>query len=367
MSRAFSSLPSVHSYAQALRIATQTKPIRGRSSEIIPLGRRSDADQFNIQVHANKDVVLRIHNTPAITYHPDETITLHPYSYGGNYAGRIEPQWTSCITRFIHEVLHPFVLSVGIRNKMLFLDTSHTAGSRLVVPPQPTRFTLDQAMKAIDPITPLRLTSLRINRTAANNVRKRFGKFYRYMKGMIGVRKQLHVETNAEYITFHIDEAVAVIPDLLVPRDSSANANHPLSAHRNPNFAYINRELPCLSAKPPKLVTNRFPHRYDPKPYEGWRAAADEYVRLITPTEDEEQTALNFSRAFSLLLAQRIQNSHLSIKGEHSMDVRDVQATADEILFKIFSEEVFEHVETKPGQIPSKKYDTWVTREEGRI
>lgn len=363
MSQALSSLPSVHSYAQALRIATETKPIRGRSRELIPLGRRSNADQFNIQVHANKDVVLRIHNTPCITYHPDETITLHPYGFGG----RITPCWTNSCARFIHEVLYPFVLSASTRNNMLILDTSHiTGGGRLVVPPQPTRFSFDQAMKAIDPITPLRLTSLRINRTAANNVRKRFGKFYRYMKGMIGVRKHLHVETNVEYISFHLDEATAVIPNLLIERGDAPLTNS-LARSQHPNFAYINRELPCLSVKPPKLVTNRFPHRYDPKPYEEWRAIADEYVRLITPTGDEEQETLNFSRAFSLLLAQRIQNSHLSIKGEHSMEVRDVQATADEILFKIFSEEVFEHAETKPGQLPSKKYETWVTREEGRL
>lgn len=357
MSQAYLSLPNVHSYAQALRIATETKPIRGRANELIPLGRRSDADQFSIQVNENKDVVLCMHNLPAITYHPNDTLTLHPYNYGGT----TRPYWTASCTKFIYSVLRPFVLNASTRSGMLVLDISHVTGTRLVIPAESTRMKLNHADKTIAPVADPQVLSLRLNRAATNNVRKRFGTFYRYLKGMVAVRKQMN-DKGEFHVLFDLSEVTAVIPNLLREGGPRQTIIGPC--------AYVNRDICALSAKPPKMSpiwsTEKGEFIRSAEPFEKWEKAAQEYVQLITPVEDEQTQTDNFYRAFVLLLAQKILGAHLTSK-EHLLPVSYISEMADEILFKIHSDEVFERVPTKPGQVPSRRYESWLTRENGRI
>jgi len=68
-------VPRVHDYAQALRIHDNTKPLRGRSPEIKPLGARRDADTYHVRMNGEA-VELVLYRTPVITFMPDDAVVL---------------------------------------------------------------------------------------------------------------------------------------------------------------------------------------------------------------------------------------------------------------------------------------------------
>jgi hypothetical protein len=73
-------VPRVHSYAEALRIHSNTKPLRGRAEEIRPLGNRRDADTYWIRKHGDA-IELVLYKTPVITFEPDGDVVLFVDSY----------------------------------------------------------------------------------------------------------------------------------------------------------------------------------------------------------------------------------------------------------------------------------------------
>lgn len=70
---------SILSYEQAVARHDSIKPIRGRSVDTRPLGRRSN-DNLTIRRLHDDSIAVRLYSTDIITYRPDGTIELEPYS-----------------------------------------------------------------------------------------------------------------------------------------------------------------------------------------------------------------------------------------------------------------------------------------------
>lgn len=71
---------AIRSYAAALRHYDRVKPIRGRATEVRPIGDRR-RDQFAIHKRPdNKEVYLRMYNTDVITYHEDRRVSVRTYN-----------------------------------------------------------------------------------------------------------------------------------------------------------------------------------------------------------------------------------------------------------------------------------------------
>lgn len=69
----------ITSYQQALVRHDSIAPIRGRSTDVRPLGNRRN-DNLTIRKLDNGSIAVRLYQTDIVTYHDDGTIDLEPYS-----------------------------------------------------------------------------------------------------------------------------------------------------------------------------------------------------------------------------------------------------------------------------------------------
>jgi hypothetical protein len=76
-----SGIPRLRSHKQALEWYEDTKPIRGRDKDTRPLGRRASVDNYHISKADNGDIVCNLWKSPSVTFHQDDTMTIH---YGRN-------------------------------------------------------------------------------------------------------------------------------------------------------------------------------------------------------------------------------------------------------------------------------------------
>ena len=76
-----SGIPCLRSHKQALEWYENTKPIRGRDKDTRPLGRRASVDNYHISKADNGDIVCNLWKSPSVTFHQDDTMTIH---YGRN-------------------------------------------------------------------------------------------------------------------------------------------------------------------------------------------------------------------------------------------------------------------------------------------
>lgn len=74
-------LPAIDDYASALAHWNETKPWRGYpEQDPRPLDKSRRAKHKTIHLKDNGDIALRLHATDVVTYHPDGSITLRPFS-----------------------------------------------------------------------------------------------------------------------------------------------------------------------------------------------------------------------------------------------------------------------------------------------
>ena len=146
-------VPRVSSYAQAKGILKDTKPIRGTTT--VPLGNRRDHHQYSIRKEG-ENIQLVCYRTSVVTFHPDDSITVKTDG------------WCSVSThQFIQQVLGIPANGRG-RYTVLQLKDSKVAISGN----ESASFVMRDGNWSC--VTENRRPSYRINRTGANNVRKRY-------------------------------------------------------------------------------------------------------------------------------------------------------------------------------------------------
>ena len=67
------------SYEQAVARHNSIVPIRGRSTDVRPLGKRRN-DNLTIRMDPKERVLVRLYQTDVVVYNPDGTIELEPYA-----------------------------------------------------------------------------------------------------------------------------------------------------------------------------------------------------------------------------------------------------------------------------------------------
>lgn len=78
--RTLNAMPRLRSYADADRHEANTKPIRGRTPEIKPLGRRNQT-WHNIKREENGDILVQYGDSPLLRYRPDDTLLVYDPGY----------------------------------------------------------------------------------------------------------------------------------------------------------------------------------------------------------------------------------------------------------------------------------------------
>jgi hypothetical protein len=79
--RTLQAMPRLRCYADAERREAETKPIRGRTPEVKPLGRRNQS-WWNIKREENGDICINAgYNAPLLRYRPDDTLLIYDFGY----------------------------------------------------------------------------------------------------------------------------------------------------------------------------------------------------------------------------------------------------------------------------------------------
>jgi hypothetical protein len=376
-------IPYLDNYTEAFKVFSTTEPIRGSKPVRVPLGRRQDSTKFGISKAENGDIALTLYGHTGIVFHqPTNPTDSNTGSLTiGDPSGKRHWRWSSCDSYFILSVLGRYIKSARTDRGRLVLETrddqkfvleskgnltlAYTKNTHTLTPAdteQPTHYTY------------------RLNRQATNNVRARYGEFYRYMKGMIGVRKELKVSQYFNYrdhenvideeyiIRVSEQEQLGVIPQVEQTHDWRGNtlqAKHTIPDPECPmnerNPVEKPAKLTLKYEQDPDCPEGRYRQIESGEMYDKWVAATQEFLSLITTPADDPDQHEKFRQAFVWLARF---SSHRTYRiEEFAISVGAVQKTIDEIIFKWHSEEVIERVPAKPNTVPSGKYLKWVTRE----
>lgn len=388
-------LPTIKSFADAAKRLSNTTPLRrgpNSSFTIYPLSERrygrlfsirmvGDADSLPNSIHyaqapgaQDGDIELLLWHIPLITFHkprhgengePIEETTIASPNY-----------WSLAMPVFLQSVLYGYINTANTNRGRLVLETctpgskddkvvvAHKGSVRLRRMSVEDRHYLVRAEADAN-------TVLRINRKKSNEVRARYGEFYRYMKGMLGVRKEGYEQSFYNYaehrnivtvdykVTFTSDEVRSVVP------------HEPFGV----TMRYDPRFITAAPFRKPAKITIQYVydertknhvHKPNIRRYQDWLACTEEFLALVKNGQDAEA----FYKAFVWLgfygcMAMQRYGTIPSPERDLVVDVDTINSLMDEIIFKYHSEEVIESVPAKPGTIPSVKYETWVTRELG--
>ena len=164
----FTDLPTLRNYAQAAKWEEAVTPIRGRTPECKPLGKRKNT-HANIRKEEDK-VVCKLYHTDVLTYHKDGRIEVHMDG------------WASQTTMaFIESLLD--VRLVRRHNRIWI--RSHTEGASDLAWNAMHSTDVNLLTRRADGYvllhTPVRVYVHKVNRVVTNNVRKQYKAFKDYL------------------------------------------------------------------------------------------------------------------------------------------------------------------------------------------
>jgi hypothetical protein len=299
-----------------------------------------------------------LYKTPVITYHPDNTVSV---TTGTDYTP------SQSTAKFISELLGPHCYATCQKNRIVLVTTNRTptgdnethkyaigAKETLVFSlPDPTT----PYSRGITPLDPTPQTTIVIDRAGANNVRKQYGDFYRYLKATISLRAQ---QTNFTYqskphLTIQIQ--LSEYKENL-PTTKTNHRNTHVGGYVNDHWQFSLPTSQSISNKPPLNDIN----------YTEWHTQVTDFLTPLqstqTPPTDQHTT---FYRAF-LTLAHwaRFEHRHFFREDEPdratSVNPDAIRSLFDELLFKFHSNEVFVTRPVTVGQAPGTKYLKWIDR-----
>lgn len=388
--QSFRRLPYLKSYEYLHEHLQNTTPLRKVKGSldytIYPLRERNKGRQFSFRMvgdAASKpvgrwyeqaptakdgDIEVILYSSPVITFHkPDEDGAEYITLFMGAY-----PRWSMSDAVFIRETLGTFVKGATTNRGRMVIDLYQ--GEKVVIPRKGHVRLRIQRTNPNDLLIPVQeeatqLMTLRIKRKEANEVRARYGEFYRYVKGMVNVRKELYERSyydyrnseevvDSHYMVKLTGEELASV----VPTEKYVVTGELRFAERyTRNPAHI---------KPPKHITK---YRYNEQlktheqylthqDYEQWKANTEEFLTFVRNGADHEDMYKGFVW-LALYARIRVTRYVHKVESTTAIEVDEFAKTLDEILFKYYSEEVFERVPAKPNTVPSNKYEAWITRE----
>lgn len=314
-------LERLRDYREAELFYNSVTPIRGRDVEVRPLGARRDADRYKIVKCGTEDKGFEYHavlyNTGCVRFLPNGEVIVSAGGYN-----------TALTMQFISEVL-----GIGAHRQR---------GSCIYLIGQEKYITKGKEELRIRHIGNGQYEILSenkhfqyvINRTGANNVRKRSAAFRGYLKGFISLRTQdvTKWSTTQELVCVPVTELAAMFGT--TPRD------------------YMNRQEYFVDYKSWQYLTDK--RRNADKFYE----ASRELDRLITSENTED-----YYRAALILFARASNTQYMRMTQAQAMVIhaapQNIVDTLDESQFKLYAKDVLTLTEVKQGKVPNVTYDSW--------
>jgi hypothetical protein len=288
-------------YADAKYVHDKTKPIRGRSPDIRPLGQRRDADTYSVRMHG-ENVEFVLYKTPVVTYLP-----------GGDVVIKTDG-WSSISThQFIEQVLG--VRCYGSRRSTVMEARSAEGDVHKYIIPKDKGITMIHAGGNWRITQFNTLYEYRLNRKAANAVRKQYADFLRYIKGMVNLRSEM-VEPH-RWARRQKPYAAVVISAEELPQQGRAGTIHGLKI---------------------------------------------EFEELLRADQPEDTRHLSYNKAFALAVqwALSLSRSNSVNLGTVKLPAEEVLGLIDELLLRAHAQEILVWTELKTGQVPTGKYKGWM-------
>lgn len=332
-------VPALDNYRHAHSQWSATKPIRGRSVDVRPLGQRSDVDAYSIRKNPQNDAIeCVLYRTPVVTFMPDGEVHIR----NGGYPSTSTHMFIECVLR-------------GVRaNGKLGKTVVSFVGGQVTMLGSDEVLRLNRCERGrLQQVNPQTNYAYRINRKGANIVRARFKEFYSYFKGFIKLRSEelaspRHYEPPRNVITCSFDE----IADAIGTKDGWGGSNS--------TAARVDARVDDWRGLTLKPDTQRHWERVHWSTYE---STVQSFLSLITADQPEETKHLNFHKAVIVLLTYQhtIRKRGLSEDNQvFRFDPNTAKTTLDTALFKWFAPEVLERYEVPIGKVPETKYDSWM-------
>lgn len=385
----FRRLPYLRSYNDLHKQLENTAPLKkvkgSADYTIYPLRERNQGRKFSFRMvgdEASKpvgrwyeqaptakdgDIEVILYSSPVITFHkPDEDGAEYITLFMGAY-----PRWSMTDSVFIQETLGTFINSAYTDKGRMVIDLIQ--GTKVVIPRKGYVRLRIQRTTPNDLLIPVQeegnqLMTLRIKRKEANEVRARYGEFYRYVKGMVNVRKDMH---ETRYYNYREGEEVVETRYLVRFTSEEMTSVVPTETKDGGVVCFLDRHTRHPAhVKPPKQVRkyryNEFNKTHEEctttEDYEQWQANVEEFLTFVRNGADHESMYKGFVwlAFYSRLRVARYMHR---VSDMTSIEAEDFFKTLDEVLLKYHSDEVFERVPAKPNTVPSTKYEKWITRE----
>ena len=309
-------VPRVHSYADALKIHDNTKPLRGRAEEIRPLGNRRDADTYHIRKHGDA-IELVLYKTPVITFEPDGDVVLFVDNYN-----------TVATHQFLSHVLG--ISAGGVRRTTVLV----IGGNKYTLAGQDKlRLRMDNGNWQV--LNPTQQWTWRLDRKAVTNVRSKYGEFYAYLKGFVNLRTESITDgwNSKTYDGIHVEQ----------------------SEFKGVFGSMTSIRSYCYMDKVGKQHLN-----WTNVKAEQYKASSNAFQVLIRPDQPEEDKHTNFYKA-ALLLIAKLENDAMDIRTD-SVRVRSkhIVPLLDDVLFMMNAHQVLVRKALPQGKVSSGIYEHWM-------
>jgi hypothetical protein len=303
-------VPNIGSYGRALTWMTQTKPIRGRSPEVIPLGKRRDVDTYHIRKNG-EDIECVLYRTPVITFKFNGDVVV--FTAGWN---------TASTNQFIGRVLGIHAQQVKNTCVLTIGDRKYPLGDKHKLTLRANVATTWEVMDAQV------LKGYVLNRAKANIVRAKYKPFFNYFKAMLKIRK----ETITNKWTYSLFEGVRISAPEFAEHFKSFEGRDEVFNFED--YVHLNRK--------------------------GMNSHEENVERFMELVQSEDTS--DFHKAFICVAVNALNlwgTLHIDSDG---LKVRTdvMERTADNIILMLHAKEVLDEVDLKIGKLPNRKYVGWV-------
>lgn len=319
-------VPRVTTYPEAKKIHDDTKPIRGRSPEIRPLGNRRDADSYWVRMNGD-DVEFVLYKSPVITYKPDGAVVLTPDTFS-----------TVSTHQFFARVLgvganaarHNSVITLGdkrytVQGKDTLTLKLDASGNWHCVEGAKTQF------------------AWHLDRQQATNVRNRYKEFITYFKGMVSLRTEefqhpyYNQDNKLKGIRVPLTEVQQAFETELTEPDNILG-----------DVQYM-QDLPGRH------------YHYGTKRAEEYKSGITWFLEAIKSDQPEDTKHLNFYRG---ALAMLLTTERIYMRGQddntYIAKAKNITKALDTTLLRAHAEEVLVRKELPIGSVSKGTYDLWL-------
>ena len=337
-------VPRIADYKEAYKRWNDTKPMRGRSDDIRPLGERRYVDTYSIRKNVWTEAIeLVLYQTPVVKFKSDDEVVIN---YG---------RWPSASTcQFITRVLAGVGAS-RVRGEVV-LGFNTPEGRVIQKLGENEELVLVRSGEGRygrwQPKEIKTLFDYRINRKEANNVRKDVKQFRDYLQGMV---KLMEEEVPLYGQTFkRITRTYAELGEVFGYRRELKESKVRIDVN----------DWGRLGEKPNPNYTHAEQRKNE---WALYHMMSDKFYELVKNDQDDNTRHQNYWIAFNILFAYQNHIYWIDEDNAHEKKLHlaseYLEKYLEEILFARFSDRVFKLVELEKGKVPTGRYDKYVRSE----